>query len=66
VLGGANFFVGHGFTNCFPAARWYTWGGEVVEGRGVSPDIEVPASFESLRSGTDNQLEAALKRVSVM
>jgi C-terminal processing protease CtpA/Prc len=39
VLGGANFSVGHGFTIRFPAAGWYTSSGEIVEGKGVSPDL---------------------------
>jgi carboxyl-terminal processing protease len=60
VLGGGNFSVGHGFTIRFPAAGWYTWRGSVVEGRGVSPDLEVPLSAESLRAGVDNQLDVAV------
>jgi carboxyl-terminal processing protease len=66
VLGGANFAVGHGFVLRFPAAAWYTWRGAVVEGRGVSPDVEVPLSAEGLRQGNDNQLEAALDVVQSM
>lgn len=34
-----------------------------LEGSGVKPDIEVLYSTESLRSGVDNQLDAALKRL---
>lgn len=63
VLGGANFSVGQGFTIRLPAAGWYTWGGEVVEGRGVDPDIDVPLSTEALRRGEDNQLQAAVSEV---
>jgi carboxyl-terminal processing protease len=63
VLGGANFSVGHGFTIRFPAAGWYTWRGAIVEGKGVSPDVEVPLSREQLRIGRDNQLESALAEV---
>jgi carboxyl-terminal processing protease len=58
VLGGANFPVGHGFILRLPAAGWYTWTGSIVEGRGISPDIEAQAS--KLRVGEDNQLEAAV------
>ena len=63
VLGGANFAVGHGFVLRFPAAAWYTWRGTVVEGRGVSPDVDVPLSGEALRQGNDSQLTAALEAV---
>ena len=66
VLGGANFTVGHGFVLRFPAAGWYSWGGDIVEGRGVSPDVDVPLSAEGLRHGNDNQLQAALEVVQVM
>jgi len=65
VLGGANFSVGHGFTIRLPAAGWYTWRGTIVEGLGVSPDIDVPLSQEGLRTGSDNQLEAALGEVEL-
>lgn len=60
VLGGANFSVGQGFILRLPAAGWYTWGGSIVEGRGVSPDIDVQTSMHRLRVGEDNQLEAAV------
>jgi C-terminal processing protease CtpA/Prc len=66
VLGGANFNVGQGFVLRFPAAAWYTWRGSVVEGRGVSPDVDVPLSSEGLREGNDNQLKAALEVVRSM
>ena len=39
VLGGANFPVGHGFVLRLPAAGWFTWAGNVVEGVGVDPHI---------------------------
>jgi C-terminal processing protease CtpA/Prc len=66
VLGGGNFSVGQGFVLRFPAAAWYTWRGAVVEGRGVSPDVEVPLASEGLRQGNDNQLNAALEAVRTM
>jgi carboxyl-terminal processing protease len=66
VLGGANFSVGNGFVLRFPAAAWYTWRGTVVEGRGVSPNVDVPLSSEELRHGNDNQLKAALNAVHGM
>jgi C-terminal processing protease CtpA/Prc len=63
VLGGANFSVGHGFTIRFPAAGWYTWRGSIVEGQGVSPDVEAPLSMEQLRERKDNQVESAIAEV---
>lgn len=66
VLGGANFAVGHGFVLRFPAAGWYSWSGNIVEGCGVQPDVDVPLSSEGLRQGKDNQLEAAVVEVGGM
>ena len=66
VLGGANFSVGRGFVLRFPAAGWYSWRGDIVEGRGVAPDVHVPLSVDQLRRGNDNQLEAALTTVQAM
>ena len=63
VLGGGNFTVGHGFVLRLPAAAWYTWSGAVVEGVGVSPDVEVPLSPVDLRAGRDTQLEVAAATV---
>ena len=66
VLGGGNFSVGQGFVLRFPAAAWYTWKGAVVEGRGVSPEVDVPPAPEELRQGNDTQLKAALDVVQSM
>ena len=66
VLGGGNFSVGQGFVLRFPAAAWYTWKGAVVEGRGVSPEVDVPLAPEELRRGNDTQLKAALDVVQRM
>ena len=66
VLGGGNFSVGQGFVLRFPAAAWYTWKGAVVEGRGVSPEVDVPLAPEELRQGNDTQLKAALDVVQSM
>jgi hypothetical protein len=66
VLGGANFSVGHGFILRLPAAGWYTWRGSVVEGRGVSPNVEVPLWPAELRQGRDDQFEAAVATVNGM
>jgi C-terminal processing protease CtpA/Prc len=55
-----------GFILRLPAAGWYTWKGAVVEGRGVSPDVEVALNLPELRAGRDNQLEIAAKIVNEM
>ena len=38
--------------------------GTLIEGRGVTPDVEVSLSRETLLRGSDSQLEAAIKAIS--
>jgi C-terminal processing protease CtpA/Prc len=57
VLGAANFSVGGGYWLRLPVFGWYTSRGCSLEGKGLSPDVNVPA--ESLTNGVDDQLEAA-------
>jgi carboxyl-terminal processing protease len=53
--------TGAGFQ--YAIADFKTAKGEMVEGRGVQPDIEVILSRESLLKGGDPQLEAALRAI---
>lgn len=66
VLGGGNFGVGSGFVLRFPAAAWFMWSGATVEGKGVTPDQEVPVSASERRTGVDCQLLAALNIVRAL
>lgn len=66
VLGGANFRVAADFVLRIPAAAWFTWNGDVVEGQGVSADLETPLQISSLRQGRDTQYELALRTISEM
>lgn len=63
VLGGMGFKVGHEFVLRIPVMAFYTWNGDSLEGKGVEPEHVVELSRESLRSGRDNQMEAALEIV---
>jgi carboxyl-terminal processing protease len=49
---------GDGFQYAF--ANYVSRGGEVLEGVGVVPDVEVEPSRESLLQGTDAALDAAV------
>ena len=60
VLGGANFKLHGGYTLRMPVAGWYTWNEQCIEGRGVSPEIEVPVKQRDLLAGHDAQMEQAL------
>jgi carboxyl-terminal processing protease len=66
VLGAATFSLGHGFILSLPIAGWYTPRGVLLEGRGVSPNLEVALDPVELRQGSDNQLQAAVEKVNSM
>jgi C-terminal processing protease CtpA/Prc len=59
VLGGANFKLHGGYTLRMPVAGWYTWNEQCIEGRGVSPDIEVFVTQRDLLKGRDAQMSQA-------
>ena len=42
-----------------PVARWYTPSGRLIQGVGISPDIEVPLSDQDRLFGVDSQLAEA-------
>lgn len=64
LIPGSGFKVGHGYLVIFPKAAYITWAGATFEGKGVSPDVEVPWSFEAYREDRDNQLDRALEVVN--
>jgi carboxyl-terminal processing protease len=54
------FKVGFGYRLVMPVARYFTWQGTNLEGRGVSPDIEAPFCAASSWDGRDQPLETAV------
>lgn len=60
VLGAANFHLGSDYRLRMPVTAWYTAKGKLIEGEGVAPESEQAATIESLLSGTDLAMEAAL------
>lgn len=66
MIPGSGFKAGHGYMVVFPKAAYLTWEDRTYEGPGIEPDIEVPWSAEALRSGQDNQLEAAIEVVKAL
>jgi C-terminal processing protease CtpA/Prc len=60
VLGAANFHVGSDYRLRMPVTAWYTAKGELIEGKGVAPESEQVATVESLVSGKDLAMDAAL------
>jgi len=63
LLSGDSFKLPHGYVLTLPVGAYYTWGGRLLEGAGVSPDVTIESSYYALRAGSDNQLEAALDTV---
>jgi C-terminal processing protease CtpA/Prc len=55
------FKVGFGYRVVMPVATYFTWHGANLEGRGVTPSIEEPFSFDASLHGRDNQIERALR-----
>ena len=56
--------LGFGYRLVIPVAAYVSAKGTQIEGRGITPDVEVPWSFTDATAGRDNQLDAALKIVT--
>ena len=66
LTGASSFKVGHGYRVALPVAQYRTWQERVLEGVGVSPDVEEPLSLPALWEGHDNQLEAAVRTAAAL
>ncbi len=47
-------------------AAYLTWQGNLLEGKGVAPDVEVELPSEALKRGRDPQSEKALETVGAL
>jgi hypothetical protein len=56
VLGGTNFKLRGGYRLRLPVFGWYTAKGEVLEGVGISPDMEIRVDQVSLSEKVDHQM----------
>ncbi len=54
------FKIGLGYRVTIPIAAYLTWHGFRIEGRGITPDVEVDWSFPDAVQGRDSQLDQAL------
>ena len=66
LLSGSAFRVGHGYILVLPTAAYLTWGGRSLEGTGITPDVEIDATYESLKAKEDVQLQKATEVVMQM
>lgn len=63
VLGAANFKVGSGYWVRLPIFGWYTSRAESLDGKGVTPHINIDLDLPQLISGIDQQMDKALEVV---
>lgn len=63
LLSGSAFHVGCGYVLGVPTAAYLTWNGHSLEGKGISPDLEIDATYESLSAGEDVQMLKAIELV---
>ena len=60
LLGWATLPLPYDYHLTLPTVNYLTWEGKSFERAGVEPDIHVPLDPEAVRSGSDNQLDAAI------
>lgn len=63
VLGAANFKVGGDYRLRIPVTAWYMPDGELIEGEGIAPDVEIMPSLGDLLAGEDVQMKGAIRAV---
>jgi carboxyl-terminal processing protease len=56
--------LGSGYRLIVPVAAYVSAKGTQIEGKGITPDLDVPWSYEQAVEGIDNQLEAGIRAVS--
>jgi carboxyl-terminal processing protease len=61
LLSGSAFKAGFGYIVGVPVAAYLTWQGKLIEGRGVSPIVQVELPPEQLLAGEDSQMQKALE-----
>jgi hypothetical protein len=61
LLSGSAFKAGFGYIVGLPVAAYLTWQGQLIEGRGVSPNVAVEQVPEQLLAGEDPQMQKALE-----
>jgi len=66
LLSGSALKAGFGYIVGLPVAPYLTWQGRLIEGKGVSPSLEVEMRPEQLLAGEDPQMQRALEVVRGM
>ncbi|MCI0724989.1 MAG: S41 family peptidase [Acidobacteria bacterium] len=66
LLSGSVFKVGHGYILGLSVAAYLTWQGNLLEGKGISPDIEVDLPSEALQQGRDTQMQRSVELIKAL
>lgn len=61
LLSATSVKVGHSYRLALPTGAYHTWGGAVLEGNPIEPDVLVPFDWQERRRGVDGQLEQAVR-----
>src|SRR5258708_21471584 len=61
LLSGSAFKAGFGYIIGVPVAAYLTWEGRLIEGKGVSPSLNVEMKPEQLLAGEEPQMQRALE-----
>ncbi len=61
LLSGSTFKAGSGYIVGLPVAAYLTWQGRLIEGKGVTPSVNVEMKPEDLLAGEDPQMQKALE-----
>ncbi len=65
LLSGDRFNLGHGYLLGLATAQYLTWNGKLIEGAGVTPNVEVGLDPDRLQQGRDTQLEKAIEILQI-
>ena len=66
LLSGGAFKAGFGYIVGLPVAAYLTWEGRLIEGKGVTPSVNVEMNPEELLAGEDPQMNRVLEVVRAM
>lgn len=66
LLSGSAFKAGFGYMVGLPVAAYVTWEGRMIEGKGVTPTVNVEMKPDHLLAGYDAQMQRALGAVRAM
>lgn len=60
LLSGTTFRVKPGYILGLPVAAYLTWQGNLIEGKGITPNVPVELTADQLLAGEDTQMQKAL------